>query len=90
MQANLQCDKLAWHSLQMYIITVKQAGLEFLHTEGQFKIPMTSPNAKIYWLQACCFWTKTCKLICWYPGSEPGVISVQPLPCYWHYVYLIT
>ncbi len=25
-----------------------------------------------YYLQICCFWTKTCKLICWYPGSEPG------------------
>ncbi len=28
-------------------------------------------------------------LICWYPGLELGVISVQTLPCYWHYVHLL-
>ena len=37
--------------------------------------------AVAYYLQICCFWTKTCKLICWYLGSKPGVISVQSLPC---------
>ena len=42
------------------------------------------------YLLNCYFWTKTCKLICWYPGSELGVITVQQLPCYWHYVHLIT
>ncbi len=73
---------------QMYIIRVKQAGHEFQHTQGQFKIPRTSANAKMYCMQTSCFWTKTCKLICWYPDWKPGVISVQPLPCYSHYVHL--
>ncbi len=59
----------------MYILIVKQAGLEFQYTQGQFKIPITLANAKIYWLQASCFWTKTYKLICWYPG--------------WQYVHLV-
>ena len=63
----------------MYIITVKQAGLEFQYTQGQLRIPMTLANANIYWLPTCCFWTKTCKLICWYPSWNEGVISVQPL-----------
>ena len=40
------------------------------------------------YLQTCCFWAKIGKLICWYPGWEPRVISVQPIPCYWHYVHL--
>ncbi len=31
------------------------------------------------------FLTKTCKLICWYPGWDSGIISVQPPPYYWHY-----
>ena len=44
--------------------------------------------AAAYYLQTCCFWVKTCKLICWYPGWGPGVISVQLLPCYWQYVHL--
>ena len=39
-----------------------------------FQYPHAKANSKIYYLQYCCFWAKTCKLICWYPGSQPGVI----------------
>ncbi len=59
----------------MYTIKVKRAGLELQYTQGQFKIPITSAKAKIYWLWAFWFWTKTCKLICWYPGWDWGIIS---------------
>ncbi len=41
-----------------------------------------------YYLQIYCFQAKTCKLICLYPGCQAGVISVQPLPCQWHYVHV--
>ncbi len=48
----------------MYIITVKQAGLEFQYTQGQFKIPIISAYAKFLILAAanyllnCCFCCK--------------------------------
>ena len=81
--------KIAGGPWQMYIITVKQAGHELQYAQGQFNIPMMSANAKVYWLQTCCYLIKTYKLKCWYPVWEPGVISVQPLPCHWHNVYLM-
>ena len=76
-------DVVRWHKVieklplihQMYTIRLKQALLEFQYTQGQFRIPLTLiANAGIYWLQDCCSWTKTCKLIYWYPGWASGVI----------------
>ena len=55
--------------IQMYIIRLKQAGLEFQYTQGQCKIPLTLANIK-----DLLPWTKTFKLIYWYPGWESGVI----------------
>ena len=37
-------------SNQMYIITVKQAGLEFQYTQGQFKIPNVSAFYKNFYI----------------------------------------
>ena len=62
---------------QMYIVRVKQARLEFQYTQGQFKAPMTFIQSKNLLAAAHCFWTKTCKLIWWYPGWELGVIPKE-------------
>ncbi len=41
--------------------------------------PLYQPMQKCFilsaanYLQTCCFWTKTCKLICWYPDLEQGL-----------------
>ena len=38
---------------QMYIITVKRAGLEFQYTQGHFKIPIISTYAKVLFISCC-------------------------------------
>ena len=37
-------------TMQMYVITVKQAGLQFQHTQDHSKIPIVSPYAKILYI----------------------------------------
>ncbi len=50
---------------------MKQAALDFQYTRGHFKIPIMPSHAKNHlYGSGGCFWHKTCKLLCWYPGSE--------------------
>ena len=45
-----QCVVSSRYIYQMYIITVKQAGLEFQYAQGHFKIPIISAYAKILYV----------------------------------------
>ena len=61
---------IQWHTLS-YTYTQ----LTYNRLDLSFSIP------KVFWRSPSYQPMQTYKLICWYLGSQAGVISVQPLPC---------
>ena len=82
----LQYSSLRIHSLLICSsftytnFTYNRLDLSFSKPKVISRSPSYQPMQKFFvlaaanYLQICCFWAKTCKLICWYPGSQPRVI----------------